>query len=154
MPNPSCNKIEDVIAKWQEEWKIFFPRWIAQIDEDLKDPEKGPILREQLMKFIQPKSEIAMTEGVTGRQSTTATDTRHQRTRRWMHVRRRVSTTITLPKYLLEAIEGLAEAVEKTRSAVIEAFAEYCLDHEDIIDKLFLFREQDETEKEEAEESL
>ena len=89
----------------------------------------------------QPKSDTAMTEDMTGRQSTTATDTKHQRTRRWMHMRRRVEVTITLPKYLLEAIEGLAETVEKTKSAVIEAFAEYCLDQEDIIDKLFPIQE-------------
>jgi len=139
MSNPSRSKIEDLVAQLREQSNIFFPRWIAQIREDLKDPVEGPILREKLMKFIQPRSEKAMTEGVIGRQSTTATDTRHQRTRRWMHVRRRVEVTITLPKYLLEAIEGLAATVEKTRSAVIEAFAEYCLDHEDIIDKLFPF---------------
>ena len=54
-------------------------------------------------------------------------------------MRRRVEVTITLPKYLLQSIDGLAETVEKNKSAVIEAFAEYCLDHEDITDKLFPF---------------
>jgi hypothetical protein len=139
MSNLNRSKIEELIAKWREEWNIFFPRWIAQIEEELKDSDKGPILREQLRKFIQPRSETGTTEDVIGRQATPATNTRPQRTRRWMHMHRRVDVTITLPKYLLEAIEGLAQTVEKTRSAVIEAFAEYCLDHEDIIDKLLPF---------------
>ena len=118
--------------------KKAIDRFAARPDKDLKDPEKGPILREQLRSTLnQPKSETATTESVIDRQSTTATDTRHQRTRRWMHMRKRVEVTITLPKYLLKAIDGLAETVEKTRTAVIEAFAEYCLDHEDIIDQLF-----------------
>ena len=131
--------MEDILKELREKQKIAFDRLIVRLDKDLKDPEKGPILREKIRKIIQPRSETATTKGVTGRQSTPATDTRQQRTRRWMHMRRRVEVTITLPKYLLEAIEGLAETVEKTRSAVIEAFAEYCLDHEDIIDKLFPF---------------
>ena len=121
--------------------KKAIDRFAARLDKDLKDPEKGPILREQLRSTLRstnrPKSETAITEDVIGRQSATAADTRYQRTRRWMHMRRRVEVTITLPKYLLEAIEGLAETVEKTTSAVIEAFAEYCLDREDIIDQLF-----------------
>jgi len=127
---------KDMKAALKEFTKKAIDRFAARLDEDLKDPVKGPILREQLRKFIQPRSETAMTEGVTDRQSTT-TATRHQRTRRWMHMRRRVSINMTLPKYLLEAIDGLAATVEKTRSAVIEAFTEYCLDHEDIIDQLF-----------------
>ena len=152
MSNPSHRDMKDVLKELREKAKISFDRFLARIAKDLKDPKKGPILREQLRKIIQPKSETAITEGVNGRQSTT--DTRHQHARRWMHVRRRVEVTITLPKYLLQAIGGLAETVEKTESAVIEAFAEYCLDHEDIIDKLFLFREQHETEKEPAKASL
>ena len=135
--------MEDILKELREKEKIAFDRLIARWDKDLEDPEKGPILREQLRSLHrwlnQPRSKTAMTEGVIGRQSATAADTRQQRTRRWMHMRRRVEVTITLPKYLLEAIEGLAATVEKTRSVVIEAFAEYCLDHEDIIDTLFPF---------------
>jgi hypothetical protein len=143
MSNPSHKDMEDILKELREKEKIAFDRLVARLDKDLKDPEKGPILREQLRSLHrwlnQSRSKTAMTEGVIGRQSTTAADTRQQRTRRWMHTRRLVEVTITLPKYLLEAIEGLAETVEKTRSEVIEAFAQYCLDHEDIIDKLFPF---------------
>ena len=143
MSNPSHKDMEDILKELREKEKIAFDRLIARWDKDLKDPEKGPILREQLRSLHrwlnQSRSETAMTEGVISRQSST-TDTRHQRTRRWMHLRRRVEATITLPKYLLQAIDGLAETVKKTRSAVIAAFAEYCLDHEDIIDKLFPFQ--------------
>jgi len=145
MANLSRKDIEDILKELREKEKIAFDRLIARWDKDLKDSEKGPILREQLRSLHrwlnQSRSKTAMTEDVISRQSTPATDTRHQRTRRWMHTRRRIEVTITLPKYLLEAIDGLAEAVEKNKSAVIEAFAEYCLDHEDIIDKLFPFQE-------------
>jgi len=137
MSNLNRSKIEELIAKWREEWNIFFPRWLAQMKEELKDPDKGPILREKLMNFLQSASKPNVTEDVARRQSTPATDTERQRTRRWMHMRRRVEVTITLPKYLLEAIDGLAEVLERTRSAVIETFAEYCLDNENVVDELF-----------------
>ena len=74
MSNPSHKDMEDVLKELREKAKISFDRFLARLDEDLEAPEKRPILREKIRKIIQPKSEIAMTEGVTGRQSTTATD--------------------------------------------------------------------------------
>lgn len=131
------NRKKDVFAELWEKAQIVIDLWLADIDERLKDPVEGPILRKKLIRFVQSGVKPAVTNGVIGRQSTKAKVVRRQRLRPWMHMRRGVEVTITLPKYLLEAIDGLAETVEKTRSAVIEAFAEYCLDHEDIIDELF-----------------
>lgn len=64
---------------------------------------------------------------------------------------KRTKVTITLPKYLLEALDELAVAVETSRSDVVESFVEYGLDHEDIVDELFPPVEEEEGESEEDE---
>ncbi|MFQ6064579.1 MAG: hypothetical protein ACE5L6_03805 [Candidatus Bathyarchaeia archaeon] len=138
------NQENDFWAELGKKMKTAYDKWLARIDEELEDPVKGPILREKLIKFIHHGVKPATANGAIARQSTTATDVRRQRLQRWMHTRRRIEVTITLPKYLLQSINGLAEAVEKTRSEVIKAFAEYCLDHEDIIDELFPRKKEDE----------
>lgn len=50
---------------------------------------------------------------------------------------KRMKVTITLPSYVLDAVDGLSEMVETTRSGVIEAFIEHCLNDKEIIDTVF-----------------
>lgn len=64
---------------------------------------------------------------------------------------KRVKVTITLPKYLLDAIDELAEMTESNRSYVIEAFTDYGLNDQGIVDELFPYEETEEEEIEEEE---
>lgn len=67
---------------------------------------------------------------------------------------KRMKVTITQPKHVIDAIDELAKLVETTRSGVIEAFIEHCLNDKDIIDTVFPFEvEIVEDEREEDEEA-
>jgi len=61
---------------------------------------------------------------------------------------KRMKVTITLPEYLLDAIDELVNMVGGSRSNVIEAFSDYCMKHEEIVDELFPYEEEAEEEKE------
>jgi metal-responsive CopG/Arc/MetJ family transcriptional regulator len=56
---------------------------------------------------------------------------------------------ITLPAYLVEQIDQLADEVETFRSEVISMLVEYCFDHAEIIDELFPLEEESKEEQEE-----
>jgi hypothetical protein len=58
------------------------------------------------------------------------------------------SLGITLPAYLVEQIDQLADEVETFRSEIISMLVEYCFDHAEIIDELFPLEEGEDTEKE------
>jgi len=65
---------------------------------------------------------------------------------------KRVGINTTVPKYLLDAIDELANECDTTRSNVVEALLTYCIEHHEIIDELFPYEEEGETEEEPEEE--
>jgi len=70
---------------------------------------------------------------------------------------KRVRVSITLPQWLVEELDGLAEQIEGFRTDVIQVCLQYCLEHTHVIDELFGFEEEGEEEEknedEEGEES-
>jgi len=60
---------------------------------------------------------------------------------------KRVKATITLRKQVLDGIDALAEMADTTRSDVLDAFADYCLKNEEIVDELFPILEEEAEEE-------
>jgi predicted transcriptional regulator len=54
---------------------------------------------------------------------------------------KRTQVTITLPAYLLNKIDDLAEETELNRSDIMETLLDYCFDHSDIVDEIFPYEE-------------
>ena len=65
---------------------------------------------------------------------------------------KREKVTITLPAYLIADVDHLAGETDQTRSDVIEALLDYCFVNSDIIDALFPYEEEGESEGETEEE--
>jgi len=52
--------------------------------------------------------------------------------------------SITIPSRILKRIDDLADETELSRSEIITHLCEYCLGHEDIIDELYPYEEDEE----------
>ena len=65
---------------------------------------------------------------------------------------KRTQVTITLPAYLLKDVDELAEETELNRSDIIEVLLDHCFDNPEIIDELFPYEEEGESEQEEGDE--
>jgi predicted DNA-binding protein len=61
---------------------------------------------------------------------------------------KRKQVTISLPAYLLEDIDELAKETDLTRSDVIEELLDHCFEDVDIIDEVFPYEEEGESEEE------
>lgn len=55
--------------------------------------------------------------------------------------------SISLPEYIVDGVEQIAEEAETFRSSVIEIFLDYCLGKESIVDELFPPKEEGEGEE-------
>jgi metal-responsive CopG/Arc/MetJ family transcriptional regulator len=64
-----------------------------------------------------------------------------------------VKVTITLPTYLLQEVDGLAEEAETFRSDVITSILDYVFDNEEILDEIFPYEEEGESETENQDEN-
>lgn len=64
---------------------------------------------------------------------------------------KRTQVTITLPAYLLDNIDELAEETELNRSDIMEMLLDYCFDHSEIIDEVFPYEEEDGKDKDDGE---
>ena len=61
---------------------------------------------------------------------------------------KREKVTITLPAYLTDDVDELAGETDQTRSDVIEALLVYCFANSTIIDEIFPYEEEGESEEE------
>ena len=61
---------------------------------------------------------------------------------------KREKVTITLPAYLIDDVDDLAGETDQTRSDVIEALLEYSFAKSAIIDEIFPYEEEDDSEEE------